>query len=257
MYDLRPRKTRRPPPDPQTAIRRAAQQPRTGLTNANRGSLQQPRTVGNNVNRGTFSPSTIDNTEQVHIQKCGHYNCKFCDVFDVSSNFISTVTHRVYSVKNFQKSNKKVPVPTITCSSCNTIYLLTCKSCYLQYVGQTIKRISIRTSKHKSDFKRKNTILAQHFRSGPCKGAGFSMQVIEKWDGDGRVKPGGKMCREEESKRVSKENEWILKLRTAYPYGLNEKISEKSNLEKLESVEGNIKGILFPPLPRSFLNDLG
>jgi len=23
------------------------------------------------------------------------------------------------------------------------------------------------------------------------------MQVIEKWDGDGRVKPGGKMCREE------------------------------------------------------------
>ena len=252
MYDLRPRKTRRPPPDPQTAIRRAAQQPRTGLTNANRGSLQQPRTVGNNVNRGTFSPSTIDNTEQVHIQKCGHYNCKFCDVFDVSSNFISTVTHRVYSVKNFQKSNKKVPVPTISCSSCNTIYLLTCKSCYLQYVGQTIKRISIRTSKHKSDFKRKNTILAQHFRSGPCKGAGFSMQVIEKWDGDGRVKPGGKMCREEESKRVSKENEWILKLRTAYPYGLNEKISEKSNLEKLESVEGNIKGILFPPLPRSF-----
>ena len=68
MYDLRPRKTRRPPPDPQTAIRRAAQQPRTGLTNANRGSLQQPRTVGNNVNRGTFSPSTIDNTEQVHIK---------------------------------------------------------------------------------------------------------------------------------------------------------------------------------------------
>ena len=103
MYDLRPRKTRRPPPDPQTAIRRAAQQPRTGLTNANRGSLQQPRTVGNNVNRGTFSPSTTDDTEQVHIKKCGHYNCKFCDVFDVSSNFISTVTHRVYSVKNFQK----------------------------------------------------------------------------------------------------------------------------------------------------------
>ena len=60
------------------------------------------------------------------------------------------------------------------------------------------------------------------------------------------------MCREEESKRVQKENEWILKLRTVYPYGLNEKLSGKSNMEKLESVEGNVKGILFPPLPRSF-----
>ena len=139
-----------------------------------------------------------------------------------------------------------MPVPTITCSSCNSIYLLTCKSCYLQYVGQTIKPISTRTSKHKSDFRKKNTILAQHFRSGPCKDAGFSMQVIEKWDGDGRIKSGGEMCREEESKRVQKENEWILKLRTV------KKLSEKSNMEKLESVEGNVKGILFPPLPRSF-----
>jgi len=46
------------------------------------------------------------------------------------------------------------------------------------------------------------------------------MQVIEKWDGDGRIKSGGDMCREEESKRVQKENEWILKLRTVYPYGM-------------------------------------
>ena len=74
MYDLRPRKTRKPPPDPQPAIRRAAQQPRTGLTNVNRGSLQPPRTVGNNANKGTFSPLTKDDTEQVYIRKCGHSN---------------------------------------------------------------------------------------------------------------------------------------------------------------------------------------
>ena len=96
MYDLRPRKSRKPSPDPQPAIRRAAQQPRTGLTNANRGSIQQPRTVVNNMNRGVFSPSTTDDTEQVNIRKCGHGNCKFCDIFDTSSTFKSTVTHRVY-----------------------------------------------------------------------------------------------------------------------------------------------------------------
>ena len=49
---------------------------------------------------------------------------------------------------------------------------------------------------------------------------------------------------------VVQETEWMLNLRTIYPYGLNEKITEKSNFDKLDSVEGICKGILFPPLPR-------
>ena len=246
MYNLRPRNRRGPPPDPQPATRRATQQPRTGRTTANRGSTQQPRTVENTATRGIYTPGTAD---QFPTKKCGRVNCKMCSILDTSSTFKSTVTHRVYSVCNLQKPNKKEPFPILTCSTCNTIYLLTCQSCFLQYVGQTIVSISKRTSEHKSDFKVKNTIIAQHFRSGPCKGAKFSMQVIEKWDGNGR-EPGGKMCEIEQSKRIKKETEWMLKLRTIYPYGLNEKITEKSNFDKLDSVEGICKGILFPPLPR-------
>ena len=218
MYNLRPRNRRGPPPDPQPATRRATQQPRTGRTTANRGSTQQPRTVENTATRGIYTPGTADHFP---TKKCGRVNCKMCSILDTSSTFKSTVTHRVYSVCNLQKPNKKEPFPILTCSTCNTIYLLTCQSCFLQYVGQTIVSISKRTSEHKSDFKVKNTIIAQHFRSGPCKGAKFSMQVIEKWDGNGR-EPGGKMCEIEQSKRI-KETEWMLKLRTIYPYGLNEK----------------------------------
>ena len=75
------------------------------------------------------------------------------------------------------------------------------------------------------------------------------MQVLEKWDGDGRL-ANGEMCPDEAAKRRKRETEWILKLRTMYPYGLNDKLTEKSNIDKLSAVEGTIKGIVFPPLTR-------
>ena len=140
MYNLRPRNRRGPPPDPQPATRRATQQPRTGRTTANRGSTQQPRTVENTATRGIYTPGTAD---QFPTKKCGRVNCKMCSILDTSSTFKSTVTHRIYSVCNLQKPTKKEPFPILTCSTCNTIYLLTCQSCFLQYVGQTIVKISI------------------------------------------------------------------------------------------------------------------
>ena len=42
-----------------------------------------------------------DEPAAVTIEKCGHGLCNFCDVFDTSSTFTSSVTHRSYSVINF------------------------------------------------------------------------------------------------------------------------------------------------------------
>ena len=96
-------------------------------------------------------------------------------------------------------------------------------------------------------------IFVQHFSSGSCKGAKVSVQVIEEWDGNGRIDqdPKKKMCPSEATLRRKKETEWMLRLRTIYPYGLNMKVTDKTNMDKLDTVEGTIKGILFPPLPRS------
>ena len=48
--------------------------------------------------------------------------------------------------------------------------------------------------------------------------------------------------------------EWVLKLRTVYPYGLNEKVDiceDDKNVKRLKSDDG-IVGKLFPSLPRLF-----
>ena len=63
--------------------------------------------------------------------------------------------------------------------------------------------------------------------------------------------PRKRMCPSEAALRKKKETEWMLRLRTIYPYGLNMKVTDKTNMDKLDAVEGTIKGILFPPLPRN------
>ena len=215
----------------------------------------------NDDNNQDFVDDTVDDNggdddaAAVTIEKCGHGLCNFCDVFDTSSTFTSSVTHRSYSVLNFQQPTDSVPCPKITCRSVNVIYLITCLSCFLQYVGETIAQINKRTSQHMSHISRTDTdqIFVQHFSSGACKGAKVSVQVIEEWDGNGRIDndPQKKLCPSVAALRRKKETEWMLRLRTIYPYGLNMKVTDKSNMDKLDAVEGTIKGILFPPLPRS------
>ena len=203
------------------------------------------------LNLGLGVVGRPDHSNHVVIEKCGHPSCDLCDIFHTSTTFQSTITCRTYPVENFQSPSVDGHISKITCRSCNVIYLITCQSCFLQYVGETITQINRRTSKHSSVIRNMkcDTILVQHFNSGSCKDAKFTMQVIELWDGDGRL-ANGKMCPDEAAKRRKRETEWMLKLRTIYPYGLNHKVTEKSNIKKLEDVDKIAKGILFPPLPR-------
>ena len=69
------------PPDLRQAIRRAHQQPRTGVTHMNRGPLQQPRTGVRNANRGktkrifnicTYNPRTINDLNSHALENLIH-----------------------------------------------------------------------------------------------------------------------------------------------------------------------------------------
>ena len=88
--------------------------------------------------------------------------------------------------------------------------------------------------------------LADHFTSGPCKGADHFIQIIENWSGNGHL-PNGKVDEEEKMRRWKQEDSWILKLRTLYPYGLNDHLNFPSkDSDTLEPI-----GLSFPSLPRS------
>ena len=67
-------------------------------------------------------------------------NCKACPQIISSSSFYSTVTGRSYSLINHSGED-------INCKSQNFIYLITCESCFCQYVGETkFKRLIERKS---------------------------------------------------------------------------------------------------------------
>ena len=59
--------------------------------------------------------------------------------------------------------------------------------------------------------------LAQHFSTGICKNAKYSVQIIQKWQSNDRLNHGAIDLGEAVARR-KRETEWMLKLRTVNPY---------------------------------------
>ena len=98
--------------------------------------------------------------------------------------------------------------------------------------------------------------LSEHFSSGFCKGANFSVNIIEKWKGKGRTEHGSIDLGLAVLRR-KRETEWMLKLRTVYPYGLNDKVdiyNENNQCTRFDN-DDDLVGRLFPSLPRQFQRD--
>ena len=188
----------------------------------------------------------LGNGEKINVSKCTSKRCKeFCPRFVPSD--------RVYSFsldRYFDCINKEFP-KVVNCKSQNLIYLITCSKCFLQYVGETSSVVGIRFGMHRACMSGKPYAgqckrLADHFTSGPCKGADHFIQIIENWSGNGHL-PNGKVDEEEKIRRWKQEDSWILKLRTLYPYGLNDHLNFPSkDSDTIEPI-----GLSFPSLPRS------
>ena len=137
---------------------------------------------------------------------------------------MSTSTHRIYDAV--------VPdAAHVDCKSVNLIYLITCRKCKLQYVGETVQMIRERIGKHNSCIRHPANdnscrILSDHFNEGYCRGATFSVHIIEKLPGDGRDE-NGKTDPTITNLRRKKEKDWMLALRTVYPFGLNSRIGDE------------------------------
>ena len=178
------------------------------------------------------------------IKKHGAKKCKMCPKLILLDEFVSSSTHRIY--KSVIPECEKI----INCKSANLIYLITCTKCGLQYVGETCQKICRRFYTHDRYFKKlsndnKCKILSQHFNQGPCQGAEYTVHIIEKLEGDGRDENNA-IDKGIASLRRRKETEWMLKLQTVYPFGLNDRIGD----EYMTDREENIVSLRFPPLKR-------
>ena len=191
-------------------------------------NLKKCKVVVNNIFKSQIK--TCGDGRAKNITKCSKPRCILGNEHFVPRNRVfSSTTHRTYDVKIAPGSSN------VNCMSRNVVYQLTCNNCHLQYVGETCQQLNERFQSHRKGFKTPSMqisckILTSHFTKGICKGAGHSVQIIEKLDGDGRN--GGK-CLDPRSTKERKERElhWMLKLRTVYPYGLNDRVGNEFKTE--------------------------
>ena len=134
--------------------------------------------------------------------------CRHCPKINTSGVLISNHNGRKY------QSMKKA-----TCQSSNLIYVITCKTCGIQYVGQTKNRLLTRFQGHFFDITHNNdTTVARHLNSCPPNNPspldGFEITVIS-------FIPSHPDSRDAKQHRDREEKRWMHRLQTITPLGLN------------------------------------
>ena len=211
-------------------------------------SCRQHATVAKSIplsNYDNYDNHQSDN--RLNFRKCGKLRCKaFCPKFNSSCTVKSSNTGRIHDCVN-----KEYP-RIVNCHSQNVIYCITCRRCSVQYVGQTAVKINVRFCTHRQCMKGSTNAksclkLANHFSSGECEGADYEVNIFENWEGNGH-KDDGTMDWELDRLRKKREDEWMLSLRTIYPYGLNDSLNFPEDFQF--SKTGSI-GKVFPAFPCS------
>ena len=135
---------------------------------------------------------------------CNRRNCKWCCKIDSRKRIKSTTT---------QERHKKLLHEHTDCETCNIIYLITCKNCLKQYVGETKRAFRTRMSEHDRDVRyNKDTNVSRHFNKYKHDWTNSRFEIIEHLKGDPDAKS---------HFRLKRETYWIATLRTMSPAGIN------------------------------------
>ncbi len=138
------------------------------------------------IQHGTFKCTSRCVVCQIHIQES-----------DSFSGHSSGTTHRI--------------IGNITCSTSNVIYLISCRFCGVQYVGETKNALKKRFYGHRStvNTKKLDTPVGHHFNQPNHCISDMILQGIES------------LGHRKDSVRFSREKVWMNRLRTIQPHGLN------------------------------------
>ena len=149
--------------------------------------------------------STHNNQTSVNgamCKRCVNIKCKACNYITCGKNFNSTTNRKQFSV-----------IGNIDCKTCNIVYLITCRKCKLQYVGESGRPLADRINDHLSAIRnRKDTPVGLHFNMTSHTLSHFSIMGIEHTGQERTPVP---------TTRRMKETTWQNILQTAYPLGIN------------------------------------
>ena len=171
---------------------------------------------------------------------CGSNRCKTCDHIFVGSTFTSNVTGKSYNVRCTGKN--------MNCGTKNVIYLISCRKCAVQYVGETSQTLRCRFNNHRSGLKQLcGLYLYHHFSSDGHTLDDISIMPIEVVV----LEPSDVITLP--SKRLQREEYWYLELCTVYPYGLNDNVKGIGNVSS-RTDDGLVVYELFNKQKRKFRN---
>ena len=142
------------------------------------------------------------NNTPVGCFKCKN-KCDLCKHYLVENKiFHSACTGRFYSIRQ-----------DVHCRSKNVIYLVTCKTCKIQYVGSTSNEFKVRFRNHKSAMltNKATCELAVHFNRKEHHMSDFEFIVIEKIVNDTTY--------DMDKILLTREAFWCSQLCTLQPYG--------------------------------------
>ena len=168
-----------------------------------RSGLQTSPQLGDLIVRAKVPPLTDVNSSPIQHGnfRCGTNRCVVCkdhmkegDAFTSHSN---STSHQIRG--------------NITCSTSNVIYLISCRVCGIQYVGETTTTLNRCFYGHRStvNTKKLDTPVGQHFNLPNHSITDMILQGIESLG----TRP--------DTVRPSREKMWMKRLRTIQPHGLN------------------------------------
>jgi hypothetical protein len=140
------------------------------------------------------------------LNPCKTKKCNYCPKLNKTGTITSSALSREYKAKS-----------NISCKSNNIIYCITCKTCHKQYVGQTKNRLIDRFGKHfyHIKIKDKKLPLGKHFNLPGHNGIDdMEIHIVDFIFAAPNSSAASKL-------RDQIEKNWILRLRTFAPFGIN------------------------------------
>ena len=136
------------------------------------------------------------------ITSCSGSSCKFCyrGSLDASTEFKSCCSNKVFNIEF-----------DVTCKTGCCIYLITCKICYMKYVGKSKNSIRERFNGHRGHMVggTESFIMFNHFMG--INGHGINNMIIKPIE----------LCAHKDL--ADREKYWMAELNTVFPYGLNDR----------------------------------
>ena len=108
-----------------------------------------------------------------------------------------------------------------SCKSSNIVYLISCRRCGHQYVGETGQQLHCRINSHRYDIRQRRTEespVAKHFNSAGHTLADLTVVAIDQ------------LHSHDACLRKIRESRWIRTLGTSHPFGMNLREDSLSNL---------------------------